>query len=610
VRIIVIEVLFPFIRPAGGNRCGLWRLSAISLAIGLLNTACTKVPPLSHATNNFPGPGNVSTQDIVQRVKCELAEAFDDKIVDPRSPKQSADPKFQWLQNWTAAIDLTLSINEQGGITPSASYLLPLKNAYNAAVGPSTLGGTTIPATAQSFNLGIGATYNGQAVRTELLTFALSLKELKEWHSYQKCDRIPDGFDLEGRVDLKSWVDEALRPVVSDQLQSGNHVAPQTQKPAGAGNAVPGGRVYATPADGLVDTINSVRAQIASPACIAAAGNNAADKQLCTEASTQLNLLKATCDTSAHRKKTDGERAAAKATCGQAAQAGDVEKLSEVCLTVAKKDEVAEKACKQAKDGFPPLDPETDPTFYASGIANAVGQAVAAAKQAGDARSQAEASETEAARSVSDARQALNRLSKETTDGVFYKKVAGAGDNAQTAAENARNWARSARRTAECVNTAAGQTKTDAKNYDENEESKQKAFEKESILYSYYGATCATLTAIVAKNAAAQARSAAAFAAAAAAAPNAPIESLSQSLEFVVTTGINASPSWILLFWKGPSTSGNLLSLSGIRTHTLDIALGPPGAGGAKTGPQQQNAINALGTSKLKTAIESLGTPF
>ena len=56
-----------------------------------------------------------------------------------------------------------------------------------------------------------------------------------------------------------------------------------------------------------------------------------------------------------------------------------------------------------------------------------------------------------------------------------------------------------------------------------------------------------------------------------------PINSVSHSLQFVVTYGAGISPSWSLLQWKGPGGSGNtpLFGASGTRTHTLNLALGP-----------------------------------
>ncbi len=56
--------------------------------------------------------------------------------------------------------------------------------------------------------------------------------------------------------------------------------------------------------------------------------------------------------------------------------------------------------------------------------------------------------------------------------------------------------------------------------------------------------------------------------------PNPPIDGLLHSVQFVVTYGGSVSPTWTLLLWKGPGTPPGL-SAQGVRTNSLNIALGP-----------------------------------
>ena len=46
------------------------------------------------------------------------------------------------------------------------------------------------------------------------------------------------------------------------------------------------------------------------------------------------------------------------------------------------------------------------------------------------------------------------------------------------------------------------------------------------------------------------------------------------SVEFVVAYGGSVSPTWTLLLWKGPGSLPGL-SAQGVRTNSLNIALGP-----------------------------------
>jgi len=55
-----------------------------------------------------------------------------------------------------------------------------------------------------------------------------------------------------------------------------------------------------------------------------------------------------------------------------------------------------------------------------------------------------------------------------------------------------------------------------------------------------------------------------------------PIDSLSHSVKFVVAVSGSVSPNWVLVHFRGPSTSSNLLSGAHTRTHTLSISMGSP----------------------------------
>ena len=81
---------------------------------------------------------------------------------------------------------------------------------------------------------------------------------------------------------------------------------------------------------------------------------------------------------------------------------------------------------------------------------------------------------------------------------------------------------------------------------------------------------------------------------------DAPIESISHQVEFLVVLTGSVSPSWTLVRFKGPATNGSLASASWTRTHTLSIVIGDPGS------PQAQNVRNA---NAIGTAIRTLVLP-
>lgn len=233
-----------------------WNVASASVC-GLAVASCLAPPPLTQATNNLPFTGSIPIHDVVQRVKCDLADALYEKVYHSKDPL-----KFAWMQNWTAKADLTLEIDNSGGITPSVSYSWPLPNAYLTGLGPNSINTSTgavtnvVSSTSQSFTLGASGTFIGSATRTETLSFNISMAELKEWkanrlkliNSGQKlvgiysCDPAAPT-DVQAGLDLKSWLDEALRPVELGDLQTGIHPSPgqstaptaSTMPPASAG---------------------------------------------------------------------------------------------------------------------------------------------------------------------------------------------------------------------------------------------------------------------------------------------------------------------------------------------------------------------------------------
>ena len=75
-----------------------------------------------------------------------------------------------------------------------------------------------------------------------------------------------------------------------------------------------------------------------------------------------------------------------------------------------------------------------------------------------------------------------------------------------------------------------------------------------------------------------------------------PIDALAHQVQFIIVLNANASPSWILLHFKGPSSSGPLFSVTTTKTHTLNIAIGPPSS------PDTAGALNAL---QIGTAVSN-----
>jgi hypothetical protein len=186
------------------------------------------LPQLIEATGGIP------VDEIVLRTKCELSEAFRDVPSAEDTDEVIKTSKYAWLQNWTVQADLTLQIVDQATLSPGASITQPLHNGYPTNAGPTSIassGVTTITTLPQSFAVAGGVNLNGQAMRTETMSFVFSVKELGDWRRLPETNRrcaLSDNMDLGGRLGLREWVTDAVRPVVDERelLYAGYHPKP------------------------------------------------------------------------------------------------------------------------------------------------------------------------------------------------------------------------------------------------------------------------------------------------------------------------------------------------------------------------------------------------
>jgi hypothetical protein len=242
---------------------------------------CSSVPLLEEATGTTQS--DVMMGKVVARIRCEIADSLDDYI---------EQPDYLWLADWTAKVDLTLQANDNGGIAPGISYTSFFKNAFNFGAGSTSLTSNSIAAVNQFFTFGASANLSEQAVRAEVISFSLSLKELKRWRRrvtlYEAThpdDRIclgRDGSGVTGYLGLKEWIASALYPVGPDSihdLQAGYHPSPvNTVKPSSAPGAPKGGALagggkpitYSEEIDRMKKATDA--AQAASTAASASAG--------------------------------------------------------------------------------------------------------------------------------------------------------------------------------------------------------------------------------------------------------------------------------------------------------------------------------------------------
>ena len=195
---------------------------------GFLTSGCLTTPDLSEATGTQES--NIFIRDVVQRVKCELSDAFYEKV-DER--------EFRWLSTWTAQVSLSLMVNNNAGLAPGVGYTKYHKSAPNFGAGPSTPAPTATwpynyPLVTQSLTVSVGANVSGQAILTEALTFTVAMDELKRWRKSsdgEACE-LAAKLGVTGKLGLRQWVDSAFYPAEINQLQAGVHTAANFKAPS------------------------------------------------------------------------------------------------------------------------------------------------------------------------------------------------------------------------------------------------------------------------------------------------------------------------------------------------------------------------------------------
>ena len=424
---------------------------------------CMTTPPLSEATGEEHS--EIMIKDVVQRVKCELSEAFDKKV---------EQREFLWLTGWTAHADLTLTVNDTAGVSPNGGYTKYQGKTSTSAASP-------LASVVSTFTLSANANLSGQAVRTETVSFTVALDELKMWRT--QLDKMEAGLPPEkkscnfggalgvtGNLGLHEWVDSAFYPVTEGQLQAGIHPAPGAGKPS------------------------------------AAQGPKSSSQAKSFETGT------------------------------------DAEKIAKVV-----------KWQRELKD-----------------LQKSTAQYSAAVETASQ---KINAASTDLKNKVSDAKQFRFVMAPYLQ--ARYGKVS---DTLKVYRDSAQNCSAfkskldDAAKLADSILSSAGTTNTlssrAAVEYGELETLMTTVIERSTFETDYAG--CASKLQ-------AQAESATILPKALPDQVDPPIDSVSHSLQFVVSYGVGISPSWTLLQWKGPGGSGNtpFFGASGTRTHTLNLALGP-----------------------------------
>ena len=192
-------------------------LTGIAIScLAVLVAGCSWVPNLNEATGTSQAP-TIFVDEVVTRIKCEIYDA---------SQADEVKNKLAWTKDWTAKVNLSLSVVNSGGLTPNVSAVRYVPSAYYNA--ESATGAKLLSAVQQKITMGTSLTLSENATRTELVVFTVPFGSAKKQDG---CDSLATGGELQGNLGIKEWVQTAFAPAAKGLLP------PKIAAPQGA---VPG----------------------------------------------------------------------------------------------------------------------------------------------------------------------------------------------------------------------------------------------------------------------------------------------------------------------------------------------------------------------------------
>lgn len=179
------------------------RVAAILPLLGSLGGCGLNVPEKTFPPHNeAPDPQNAYhtaegeyENQIVSHLVCEVGQGL-----------YQAQEQFQlpWLgsSKWGTAITLTITAQNQGGLSPGLSFFKPFENhVFQFPVGGNVTG-------ARSFTMGIGATVSANSQRTETIQFTLVNSALIDQarNHPSNCQMFEPGLMIDGDLKIREFI--------------------------------------------------------------------------------------------------------------------------------------------------------------------------------------------------------------------------------------------------------------------------------------------------------------------------------------------------------------------------------------------------------------------
>jgi len=184
--------------------------TSLVICTALLGGCGTYTPDI--VTSGEPHATAILINKILNHAKCELREAVikahnDDLANAARYHHRRLD----WLDNATAKVTIKLIAEEKGILSPG----VVLKQLLPSVV--TNFSNKTSVTTMQSSSVGLGATLEADATRTENIDYSYVIK--KDFLGNQTAGRVkprpcsePDGMFLQADLKIRDWLDGATMP--------------------------------------------------------------------------------------------------------------------------------------------------------------------------------------------------------------------------------------------------------------------------------------------------------------------------------------------------------------------------------------------------------------
>jgi hypothetical protein len=167
--------------------------TVVACALAVALSGCGLFTPEKNLFSNDydHAPGQASPQgmyeyNIVQHIQCEIRNGV---------WRASQLPNSGWLRQYGGLATLKLIVEDQGSLSPNASFLTPF-----GLVG------------AQSFTLGIGASGSANATRTETMAFTYSDGELYRnavidaKNGIRDCNKLQQGVQINSDLKIGQFI--------------------------------------------------------------------------------------------------------------------------------------------------------------------------------------------------------------------------------------------------------------------------------------------------------------------------------------------------------------------------------------------------------------------